>query len=118
MAETFQIVEKDEDGVVTLQLQGYLDAYTAADFEEAIQRKVAGGKVCLVVDCAQLNYISSAGLGVFMSFMEEVREKGGDIRIGGLLPKVRQVFDILGFAEIFQIFDRAEDAAASFGGKG
>ncbi|MCU0228368.1 MAG: STAS domain-containing protein, partial [Bryobacterales bacterium] len=83
-------------------------------FEGAIQQKLDAGCVRIAVDCAGLSYISSAGLGVFMSFIEELREKDGDIRIGGLLPKVRQVFDILGFTEIFRIFDTARDAVSSF----
>lgn len=114
MPEMFQITDQQHGDVAVLQLHGYLDAHTAAEFESAIQRKVAGGCVRITVDCEKLNYISSAGLGVFMSFIEELREKDGDIRIGGLLPKVRQVFDILGFTEIFQLFDTAADAVASF----
>ncbi len=114
MPETFEIVEEQQGSVALLRLHGYLDAHTAADFECAIQKKFASGCVCIAVDCAKLSYISSAGLGVFMSFIEELREKDGDIRIGGLLPKVRQVFDILGFSEIFQIFDTAQAAVASF----
>jgi anti-sigma B factor antagonist len=55
-----------------------------------------------------LSYISSAGLGVFMSFIEEIRAAGGDIKICGLAPKVFQVFDILGFSALFDIVpDRA-----------
>lgn len=114
MPETFQILVDQRGGIALLSLHGYLDAHTAVEFEGAIQRKVADGYVRIVVDCTKLNYISSAGLGVFMSFVEEVREKEGDIRISGLLPKVLQVFDILGFTEIFQLFPSADEAIASF----
>jgi anti-sigma B factor antagonist len=114
MPETFEIVDEQQGAVAVLRLRGYLDAHTAADFEGAIQQKLDAGCVRIAVDCAGLSYISSAGLGVFMSFIEELREKDGDIRIGGLLPKVRQVFDILGFTEIFRIFDTARDAVSSF----
>ncbi|MCW5964487.1 MAG: STAS domain-containing protein [Bryobacterales bacterium] len=114
MPDTFQILEEQQGEVALLRLHGYLDAHTAAEFESAIQRRVDQGCACIVVDCEKLSYISSAGLGVFMSFIEELREKEGDIRIGGLLPKVRQVFDILGFTEIFQLFDTADAAVTSF----
>lgn len=114
MAEAFSIQDESRGELVFLRLHGFLDAYTAPQFEQAIQKQVESGRYQLVVDCAGLSYISSAGLGVFMSFVEEVREKGGDIRIGGLIPKVAQVFDILGFSEIFQIFDSADAAAKSF----
>lgn len=116
MPESFQIHEEQKDAVSVFRLEGFLDAHTAPQFEETLQKKVSAGDCCIVVDCTKLTYISSAGLGVFMSFIEEVREAGGDIRIGGLIPKVRQVFDILGFSEIFQIFDTAHGAIDSFEG--
>ena len=63
-----------------------------------------------MVDCARLSYISSAGLGVFMSFIEEIREAGGDIKLAAIVPKVYQVFEVLGFPALFDI--TADVAAA------
>jgi anti-sigma B factor antagonist len=70
--------------------------------------------VRLVVDCERLQYISSAGLGVFMGFIEEVREKGGDIKICTLPPKVRQVFELLGFDALYDIEPDRRAAVARF----
>ena len=114
MPESFQIREQQIGEVRVFRLKGFLDAHTAPLFEEALSARVAAGMYRLVVDGGELTYISSAGLGVFMSFIEEVREKGGDIRIGSLISKVGQVFDILGFNEIFQIYETADAAVASF----
>lgn len=115
MATSFQINRSDHDGVRILALDGYLDAHTAPQFEKAIQEEFEGGRKYIVVDCAKLTYISSAGLGVFMSFIEEIRDAGGDIRLAGIVPKVYQVFEVLGFPSLFQIFDTMPAAAASFG---
>ena len=114
MAEVFHVREEQQNGVCLLHLKGFLDAHTAAQFEAVIQRHVANGDVRLVVNCEELNYISSAGLGVFMSFIEELREQGGDIRIASLISKVRQVFEILGFTEIFELYATVDEAVASF----
>ena len=103
-----------QDGVAVITVDGFLDAHTAPQFEEAIQREIADGHVKLVVDCARLSYISSAGLGVFMGFIEEVREQQGDIKVSGLTPKVRQVFEILGFETIFELFDTVQAARDRF----
>ena len=86
-----------------LSLDGYLDAHTAPEFENAVQQEMEAGNRRLIVDCERLSYISSAGLGVFMSFLEEIREAGGDIKICGPSPKVLQVFEILGFPALFDI---------------
>jgi anti-sigma B factor antagonist len=104
-----------KDDVAVISIDGFLDAHTAPQFEQALQQEIADGRVKLVVDCAKLTYISSAGLGVFMGFIEEVREQGGDIKVCGLTPKVRQVFDILGFDTIFELFENLQSAVDRFG---
>ena len=61
-----------------------------------------------------LDYISSAGLGVFMGFIEEIREKGGDIKLSNLSTKVFKVFDLLGFPALFEIFEDENLAKSKF----
>lgn len=114
MANNFQIQRSDDAGVRILALDGYLDAHTAPQFENAIFDEIKAGHQRIVVDCARLTYISSAGLGVFMSFIEELREAGGDIKLSALTPKVFQVFEVLGFPELFDILDTTPSAVAKF----
>jgi anti-sigma B factor antagonist len=103
VANPFSIHKSTEQDISILALEGYLDAHTAPEFEKAVQTEFLAGRLRLLVECSRLTYISSAGLGVFMSFIEEIREAGGDIKICGLAPKVFQVFDILGFSALFDI---------------
>lgn len=105
MANPFAIKKSSQEGTWILSLNGYLDAHTAPQFEKAVEDEFSAGHVRLIVDCAGLTYISSAGLGVFMSFVEEIREAGGDIKICALTPKVYQVFEILGFPALFDIVE-------------
>lgn len=114
MPHPFAVSRTLEGDVSVLSLDGYLDAHTAPEFEKAIQAEIDAGRVRLVVDGAQLKYISSAGLGVFMSFVEEVREKGGDIKICSLVPKVQQIFEILGFQAIYDMLDSRAAAVRRF----
>jgi anti-sigma B factor antagonist len=99
-----------------LSVSGFLDAHTAPRFEKSIQEEVDAGRFRMIVDCTGLTYISSAGLGVFMSFVEDVREKGGDIKICGLAETVYQVFDILGFPALFDIVPDRQAAIDKFSG--
>ena len=105
MANPFAITKSNEEGLSILALDGYLDAHTAPQFEKAVEDEFNAGRLKIIVECSRLTYISSAGLGVFMSFVEEIREAGGDIKICGLSPKVHQVFEILGFPDLFDIVD-------------
>jgi anti-sigma B factor antagonist len=114
VATNFQIERIDNSGIRILALDGYLDAHTAPQFENALQEEMEAGHQRLVVDCARLTYISSAGLGVFMSFIEELREAGGDIKLAAITPKVYQVFEVLGFPALFDILDTTNAAVAKF----
>jgi anti-sigma B factor antagonist len=114
VATNFQIERSERGDAVVLALDGFLDAHTAPQFENAISDEVTAGHLHLIADCRSLSYISSAGLGVFMSFIEEIREKGGDIKLAGITPKVYQVFEVLGFHELFDIVDSVEAASALF----
>lgn len=114
MPNPFAIQTAVEDGLSIITLEGFVDAHTAPQFETAVQSEIDAGHIHLIVDCEKLSYISSAGLGVFMSFVEEVRERGGDIKICGLVPKVKHTFDILGFQDIFEMLESQSVAKQSF----
>lgn len=116
MPNPFAILTSEVEGVTVITLEGFLDAHTAPQFEEAVQAAMQAGHCRIAVDCAKLSYISSAGLGVFMSFIEEIRDLHGDIKICGLLPKVRHTFEILGFQDIFDLVEDVPTAVARFSG--
>jgi anti-sigma B factor antagonist len=84
-------------------LSGYLDAHTAPELENTLSNLIKGGSKNILVNFKDLDYISSAGLGVFMAFIEELRESGGDIKMTSMKPKVFSVFDLLGFPLLFDI---------------
>lgn len=114
MPHPFKVHRSSQGDIVVLQLEGFLDAHTAPVFEQAIQTELDAGQVRLVVSGEKLTYISSAGLGVFMGFIEQIREQGGDLKICGLTPKVLQIFEILGFHAIYDMVDSVPDAVQRF----
>lgn len=110
----FEVKSKEVKNVAVVYIKGYLDAHTAPDFENALRDLVDQDKVRLVVNLCELSYISSAGLGVFMGFIEEVRSKGGDIKLAEMTDKVFRVFDLLGFPVLYEIFKKEEDAIKKY----
>jgi anti-sigma B factor antagonist len=114
VANPFAIQTSLEGDLAIIRIEGFVDAHTAPQFENAIQSEIEAGRNRIIVNCEKLNYISSAGLGVFMSFIEEVREHGGDIKICGLTPKVKHTFEILGFQDLFDMLDDQTAAVKRF----
>ena len=76
-----------------LELKGELDAHTSPKLEQELQRLIREQRHRIIVNCKELDYIASAGLGVFMAYIEEVREKGGDIKLTNMSDRVFNVFD-------------------------
>lgn len=110
----FSVGFRDSDHAQILDLKGELDAHTASELEAALQKCQDDEKFRIIVNGENLQYISSAGLGVFMAYIEEVRERGGDIKIAALQPKVFNVFDLLGFPMLFDIHETEEEALQKF----
>ena len=110
----FKIAQRERDSVNVLELKGYLDAHTAPKLEEAFQNLLKTQRFRIVVNCKDLSYISSAGLGVFMAFIEDVRKNNGDIKLTNMSPKVYNVFDLLGFPLLYEIFKDEQEAIKTF----
>jgi anti-sigma B factor antagonist len=104
----FRVARKSINDIELMYLHGFLDAHTAPELENAIQQSIVDSKFNLLVNFEHLEYISSAGLGVFMSFIEEIRDKGGDIKMAAMNDKVFSVFDLLGFPMLFDIHKEEE----------
>ena len=77
----FSVTFRERTTVHVLELRGELDAHTAHDFEAAIEKCIDARHHRIVVNGAELDYISSAGLGVFMAYIEEIREQGGTSKL-------------------------------------
>jgi anti-sigma B factor antagonist len=114
----FAIKVRNAEPVHILELQGFLDAHTAPKLEETFQDLIDKGSHRFVVNCKELSYISSAGLGVFMAFVEDLRERKGDIKFSNMSPKVFNVFDLLGFPLLYDILKSEDEAIEKFSNTG
>jgi anti-sigma B factor antagonist len=103
-----------------LEVAGRVDAATASKLKQHIDALFEEGRYRIVLDLAQLEYISSPGLRVLIEARKRAREwkitdlEGGDIRIANLPPKIKEVFDLTGFTGLFEIFSDTVEAVGSF----
>lgn len=105
-----QIKRLQEDGIDTLVIVGEIDASSSIELDLSIAKSVGEGFKKILVDCSSLEYISSAGLGVFMSYIEEFKDKGICMVMYGLNEKVANNFSILGLADLLHIRNNKEEA--------
>ena len=90
------------DGNMVAILEGSLDTATAAETEKAMSplNDVEGKDI--IIDCTDLEYISSAGLRIFLGILQNAQEKGGHVYIKSINNNVRGIFTITGFNNIFE----------------
>ena len=113
MAE-FSTSIKEKGDVSVINLKGYLDAHTAPTLENNFTQLIENSKYKIVVNFEDLAYISSAGLGVFMAYIESIRENKGDIKLTNMSDKVFNIFDLLGFPLLYEIYKKEEEALMKF----
>jgi len=102
-------------GVSILRVSGYVDTTTSPELERRMQALLREKRYHIVVDLTRVEYISSAGWGIFISEIREIREQGGDLKLAGMIADVREVFDLLEFENILQSYPESDLAVASFG---
>lgn len=98
-----QIKRIQEDGIDIIVPIGEVDASSSIELDLVIAKSVGEGYTKILVDCTSLEYISSAGLGVFMSYIEEFRDKGITMVLFGMNERVANTFEILGLKELLTI---------------
>ena len=117
MAE-FNVSTREIGSVDVIELKGYLDAHTAPQLEKTFNDLISNQKYKVVVNFDKLAYISSAGLGVFMAYVETMRNNQGDIKFASMQDKVYNIFDLLGFPMLYEFFGKEEEAVNKFTKKG
>jgi len=103
----------EEEGIWRVAPQGRLDARTVSALESALESALSQGPR-LVVDLSDVPYISSGGLRALMTARRRARAQGGDLRLCGLNERVEEIFELIGFAALFPIFESLEEAVESF----
>lgn len=108
----FELIKDRYGGVLVLTPRGRLDNDNAAEFELAAQELIAAGERHIVVDLSGLNYTSNAGLRVLGKIGKALKTPTTSLRLCGLTPTLRQVFDAAG---ITLVFDVRDDLATALG---
>jgi len=104
------------EGCLVVVLSGYIDTYNSNFFQKQVQRVIEAGFTRLIFNCGSLNYVSSTGIGSFSVFLKTVKPLDGDMILLNVQPKVYEVFQLLGFSQVFNMKDTLHSAISFFGG--
>jgi anti-sigma B factor antagonist len=102
------------NNIAIIKVGGYIDTTTSAELEHSLDALLKSGTFNIIIDLGNVDYISSAGWGIFISEIKGIREKGGDLKLVRMIPDVYEVFELLEFHYILKAFDTIEEAVADF----
>jgi anti-sigma B factor antagonist len=105
-------------GISILKVSGYLDTTTAGELETALYGLLDRDIYKVVVDLTGVNYISSAGWGIFIGEIKRIRNHGGDLKLSGMVGDVHEVFQLLEFHSILEAYSTSQEAVEAFKSKG
>lgn len=106
------------DNILVISARGQINSVNAAAVEAELLAYVDVGELHCVLDLAQLDYISSAGLRVVLMMAKRLRQKQGQVVLCGLQPPIREVFEISGFLTLLTVAEGRAQAVEALGKPG
>jgi anti-anti-sigma factor len=104
------------DDICEMRPQGRIDSATGPAFEKDVLRQIDDGQRRLLLDFAELQYISSAGLRIVLLAAKRMKAAGGKLALCSLNPQIAEVFEISGFSRILDIHPSRDAALATLSG--
>lgn len=102
------------ESVTVVRLGGSLDTTTSPAAQESLDELVARGASKILVNLAEVDFVSSAGLRVLLSTAKKLSDSGGALHISNLNDTVAEIFEISGFSTILDVFGSEEEALHNF----
>ena len=112
---SISLKENHHKDISEVRVDGVIDTLTSAELEEVLASLIKRDHYKLIIDLAGVEYISSAGWGIFISHIKDVRNNEGDIILANMVPDVYEIYELLEFDNVLKAYSSVEDAAGEFG---
>ena len=109
------IAINDKGSVVLIEVkEERLDAHNSSELKTQMLTLFDEGKNNLVIDLQDVRFVDSSGLGSLVSGFKNASARNGNLKLSGLQPQVKSMFELTRLHRVFEIFPGAEEALASF----
>jgi anti-sigma B factor antagonist len=108
-----EVTSYNKGSALVVTLSGRVDSSGSKELEAQLLVLIDENHTDLVLDCAGVAYISSAGLRIFLMAAKKIKSFKGRIRLVGLQEAVRDVFEISGFTKLFEIYASLDEALSA-----
>lgn len=98
-----KVTRNIESDKTQIFLSGEIDIYTSQSFKNELNEVVNSCKGDIFIDCKELTYIDSTGLGILVGALKEIRKENNDIYICNLKDNIKKLFIITGLDKLFKL---------------
>lgn len=103
-------------GVKIIEVKGEFDILSSREFSQKVSAAVGEGKVNLIIDLGNLEYINSTGIFHIMTFFTRIKKQGGSFKLAAVNERVREILDIVGIINLVPSYNTVREAALNAGG--
>jgi anti-sigma B factor antagonist len=111
---SFEINERDREGVTILDLKGRLTVGEASVVREKVTELAAAGKTKVILNLQHVDYIDSTGLGSMVICFTTLKKTGGALKLLNLNKRNIELLLLTKLHTIFEVFSDEQDAVNSF----
>ena len=104
----------NESQIAVVRVDGVIDTMTSSELEKVMNKLMEQSRFNIIIDLGGVDYISSAGWGIFISNIREIRQNSGDLKLARMIPNVYEIYELLEFDSILQAFENIEKAKGDF----
>ena len=95
-------IEQEGNNLIA-RFSGRLDTAAAVQTAQDVKPLMEAQNAVIILDCTDLEYISSSGLRIFLSVRKEAATHGSKVIVRSINDNIRQVFMMTGFISLFEI---------------
>jgi len=100
--------------VSQVRIDGVVDTLTASELEQVFDSLLRRSRYNILVDLAGVDYISSAGWGIFISHIRDIRDNNGDVILANMVAEVQEIFELLEFDKVLETCSSVEEGIRKF----
>lgn len=106
---------QERDGVVILEPKGkILGGPDATLLKDQLQSLIDSGKVRVVIDLAEVDYMNSTGLGILISTLTTLRKANGELKLANVTEKIQSLLTITKLVTVFDDYESVDEAVSHF----
>ncbi len=105
---------RENSDVTVIDVNEDLGSYVASDLRETLEDLLASKTEKIIVNLGNVQHINSTGVGAIVGVAKRIRQRGGDVKVCGLVDNIKRTFDLTGASSVVEIYESESSAISAF----